>query len=216
MKLTTEILEAGMSPTGGWSRDQLRALRITGFEDDRERKWMTRAIGMEITPDQCAAFLSLRVRPDTHQPPTTIPQAGIVCDASCVDGNGTLKRDGYFHGRVEWQAVDLLTGEVVVKSHIQQQSTINIGETCAIVDSLKWLHEQGDSETPVYSDSKYGINWVKQRSTNSKLPHNEHTADALYDLRHAMKWLEVNDPKNPVLWFNSRTMGENPADFNRK
>jgi len=144
------------------------------------------------------------------------PLTGIVADASCVGGNGTKFRDGYFHGRVEWQAMDLETGELVLTSHVQEQSTVNIGEYIAIVDALKYLNDKGDHDTPVYSDSKICINWVKRKFTSTNLPVNNATRPALNEMVDAYEWLMAIDPNNPVLWWNKYTMGENPADFRRK
>ena len=112
--------------------------------------------------------------------------------------------------------VDLETGELVLTSHIQAQSTINIGEFIAIVDALKYLHDKGDSRTPVYSDSKICINWVRGRYTSSHLPLNDKTRPALNEMDDAHRWLKAVDPQNPVIWWNKFTMGNCPADFNRK
>jgi ribonuclease HI len=143
-------------------------------------------------------------------------RGGIAVDASCLADLGSKRRDGYFHGRVEWQAVALDSGEKLFVSHIQQRSTINIGEFCALVDGIKWLHDRDIHDVPVYSDSKYAIGWVAYRKTNTKLPRNEHTMDALHDMEEALAWLNRNDPRNPVLWWNKRIMGDCPADFGRK
>jgi ribonuclease HI len=150
--------------------------------------------------------------PASYQTPTV----GIACDASCYDGAGTKARDGYYHGKCEWQAVDLSTGEFIFRSHLQQQSTINLAEFIAIVDCLKWLSERGDNTTPVYSDSKIAINWVKRGYTNTALPRNSMTMEALDDAEEALNWVKRNDFKNPVLWWSAHRYGPMPADFNRK
>lgn len=141
---------------------------------------------------------------------------GVIVDSSCIDFRGTRLRDGYFHGRVEWQGIDLETGERVFDSPVHLQSTINIGEFCAIVDGMKWLHSKGKFTAPVYSDSKIAIDWVLRRTTSTSLPLNHHTAEAHYDLRKSLEWIIDNKPANPVFWWNSRKMGENLADFGRK
>lgn len=145
-----------------------------------------------------------------------IPQSGLVCDASCWDFQGSKHRDGYFHGKVEWQAMDLATGEMVIQSHVQPQSTINIGEFLAIIDCLKYLNANRDSTTPVYSDSKIALNWVENRYTNTALPRNDHTEIAIGELEGGLSWLRDIKPKNPLLWWPSWKFGENPADYARK
>lgn len=89
-------------------------------------------------------------------------------------------------------------------------------EFIAIVDALKYLHDKGDSRTPVYSDSKICINWVRGRYTSSHLPLNDKTRPALNEMDDANRWLKAVDPQNPVIWWNKFTMGNCPADFNRK
>lgn len=140
---------------------------------------------------------------------------GLVVDASCIDFQGSKERDGYFNGRVEWQGIDLETGERVFGSPVHRRSTINAGEFLAIVDGLRWLNERGMT-TPVWSDSQIAIGWVLSRKAKTKLPENSETAEVLYYLRSALKWLNDNDPQNPVLWWDKKEHGENPADFGRK
>lgn len=144
------------------------------------------------------------------------PNVGIACDASCVGFNGTIKNDGYFHGRVEWQCIDLATKEKVFASDVQPQSTINVGEFMAIVTSLKILHQRGDSTSPVWSDSKLCIQWVRGRYTSSKLPMNEFTWEALDGMAEFLAWLKETNPVNPILWWNKHKFGDHPADYGRK
>jgi len=144
------------------------------------------------------------------------PNVGIACDASCVGFNGTIKNDGYFHGQVEWQCIDLATKEKVFASDVQPQSTINVGEFMAIVTSLKILHQRGDSTSPVWSDSKLCIQWVVGRYTSSNLPMNEFTWEALDGMAEYLEWLKKENPVNPILWWNKHKFGDHPADYGRK
>ena len=145
-----------------------------------------------------------------------MPYSGIACDASCTGGWKTKEIDGYFHGKVEWQCVDVATREFLFKSDVQAQSTINIGEFMGIVTALKILHKNGDTESPVWSDSKYAINWARGRYTSSNLPLNEFTWEAIDAMEEFLQWLKKEDPPNPILWWNSRRFGEHPADYGRK
>lgn len=144
-------------------------------------------------------------------------RSGIVCDASCFDFHGTKKRDGYFHGKVEWQCIDLRTGETVFRSDVLPQATINVGEFMAIVTSLKILSKLEDATSPVWSDSKIAINWATKHFTSSRLPMNEFTWEALDAMEEALRWLIDTRPRNPILWWDKRRLGkENPADYGRK
>ena len=157
-----------------------------------------------------------RIKRAQQQMVQSTPTIGIACDASCIEGNGTKKRDGYFHGVTEWQAVDLSTGEIVIKSGRHEQGTINTAEFLAIVGSLRYLHSLGQYTTPVYSDSKITINWVRQKETRTALPRNEFTEPVLDDLEEALHWLRKTEIENPVIWWNQHKFGTMPADFGRK
>lgn len=137
---------------------------------------------------------------------------GLIVDASCISG----RTEDYFYGRVEWRVLDLDTGEVLLDSPVYDRSTINIGEFCAIVDALIMLHEKGEDDTVVYSDSQIAIAWVKNRKVRTKLPRNTATLMTHYDMEEKLKWLEDNDPKNPIEWWNEKTDGTNIADYGRK
>lgn len=141
------------------------------------------------------------------------PITGIVSDASCMAEPGTIGRDGYFHGRVEWQLFDLEQGAIIHRSDIYDRSTINLGEFCAVVDALRILHDRGDHRTPVYSDSMTACSWVRKRAIKTKLPENQETLDALICAWEAQEWLQKTRPRNTVQWWD---WGESPADFGRK
>lgn len=143
------------------------------------------------------------------------PKTGIVCDASCLPFVKSKYIHGYFHGMVEWQAVDLETGELVVTSYVQPRSTSVIGEFMGIVNALQYLNDHGDYATPVYSDSQIAVRWVNERYTATKLPRNFFTMKALNDLDDALLWLKEVAPTNPVRWWR-KEWGESPADFGRK
>lgn len=141
---------------------------------------------------------------------------GIAVDASCIPDLSSKKRDGYFHGRTEWQGVDLETGEKIISSSVYHRSTINLGEFCAIVDGLRWMDENNKPNEPVWSDSKIAIDWVRSRTLRTYLPRTKETTDALFEAEAALAWLNSNRPDNPILWWNKYELGENPADFGRK
>lgn len=144
------------------------------------------------------------------------PSFGLVSDASCRGDSKSKQRDGYFHGKVEWQVRDLATGEFVRSSHVQEHSTGPIGETLGVITALRYLHEKGDHTTPVYCDNETAIEWVQARVCRSKLPLNLKTASTITDLNHAFDWLNEKKPRNPVRKWQTKIWGENPADFNRK
>lgn len=146
-----------------------------------------------------------------------IPTHGIAVDASCIAGRGTIEANGYFSGKIEWRGVDIATGEMLFESRVYPAGTVNIAETCAIIDALCWLHQNDDHTTPVYSDSEVAIGWVNGQYHKSKMPLNEFTWEAVDTLEDGLKWLRENNPKNPVLKWETKKWGQEiPADFGRK
>lgn len=144
------------------------------------------------------------------------PEKGIVVDASCLAVQDSIERHGYFHGVVEWRARDIATHEPLHTSATFQQGNINIAEFIAIVDAVFLLHESGDTETPVYSDSLTAIAWVRNRKVRTKHPRNDETKAIMGMMDTCLQWLIEANPTNPVRFWDNVLWEENPADYGRK
>lgn len=57
MKLTYELLDAGKSKNGAWSRQQLQVL---GVKWPRKKGWMRRIVGQEYDAEVIDLFLKLK------------------------------------------------------------------------------------------------------------------------------------------------------------
>ena len=137
---------------------------------------------------------------------SVIPKKGIVVDGSTM-GNPGLS---------EYRGLDLETGEIVFKQNIGI-TTNNICEFLALVHALAHAKKNGLG-VYVYSDSQTAISWVKNRKCNSSLECNNNTKYA-YDLvNRAERWLRVNhhSVKGIYLKWETKSWGENPADYGRK
>lgn len=137
-------------------------------------------------------------------------------DASCLPVRESIRRDGYFHGVLEWKVIDLQTNKTMFNSRVYTHGNVNLGEYIAIIDALSLLRGIGDDNTPVYSDSLTAIAWFKKRKVKSKHPVNESTGPIMGCLKAAMEWQLTNRPTNPVLFWDKAIWDENPADFGRK
>lgn len=91
-----------------------------------------------------------------------------------------------------------------------------MGEFLAIVHGLAYLKERNDSTTPVYSDSRTAIKWVKDRKANSSLERSIKTEEMWMLIDRAEKWLATNQYKNPILKWETKHWGEIKADYGRK
>lgn len=142
-------------------------------------------------------------------PVATLPpevNRGSVCvDAACESNRYNL----------EYRGVDTATGQELFRKGPLKRGTNNLGEFLAIVDALKLLQTQGKA-SPVYSDSRNALLWVKERRVGSKLPRTEQTEAVWQRADAALAWLRNNDFSNPLLKWNTEEWGEIPADFRRK
>lgn len=130
----------------------------------------------------------------------------IAVDAACAGNPGMM----------EYQGVDVRTGERLFHVGPFPDGTNNIGEYLALVHALAWLDKGGNHEMPVYSDSRTAQSWVKRRHHASKLARTPRNAKIFELLSRADYWLQTHTPLNPVIKWDTERWGEIPADFGRK
>lgn len=129
----------------------------------------------------------------------------ISVDAACAGNPGLM----------EYRGVDNVTNTQVFHLGPLKNGTNNIGEFLAIVHALAWLKNKGQN-IPIYSDSVIAIGWVKQKKARTELPRTADTESVWELLDRAVVWLKNNTWSNPILKWETKTWGENPADFGRK
>jgi ribonuclease HI len=140
---------------------------------------------------------------EASQPPL-LPS--LCVDAACSGAPGP----------VEYQGIDLKTGERLFHAGPFKDGTNNVGEFLAIVHGLTWLVKHG-LEMPIYSDSENAIAWVYNGKANTKLEHTPANATLFALIRSAENWLAENELRDDaVLKWDTDQWGENPADFGRK
>lgn len=130
----------------------------------------------------------------------------ISVDAAC-SGNP---------GKMEYQGVDTKTGEQIFHFGPAPIGTNNIGEFLAIVHALALLEKRGDSSTPIYTDSRTALKWVKDKKAATKLPLTAQTKELLEMVRRGEAWLRAHPFKNQIIKWETEIWGEIPADFGRK
>lgn len=117
--------------------------------------------------------------------------------------------------RMEYQGVDTLTCIKIFHQGPFEEGTQNVGEFLAIVHALAHLKKQ-NSNIPIYSDSRNAIGWVQDKTHRSSLQRTDKNKKLFELLDRAVKWLKENEFENPVLKWETKAWGENPADFGRK
>lgn len=135
----------------------------------------------------------------------------IRLDAIAVDGACSKNP-----GPMEYRGVMVATGEEVFHIGPLAGGTNNIGEYIALIHAASLLARRGDLKTPIYSDSKTALAWVRRGRSNTGIKPTADNAKVLELLRRADAWLANNRIANPILKWNTEVWGEIPADFGRK
>ncbi len=134
------------------------------------------------------------------------PPGSIIVDAACSGNPGSL----------EYQGLDFYTGQRIFHKGPFANGTNNIGEFLAIVHGLAYLQQKNDQVAAVISDSKIAIQWVRQKKCKTQLTFDERNRDLKQLIDRATYWLSQNPIRNPILLWETKKWGENPADFGRK
>ena len=119
---------------------------------------------------------------------------------------------------MEYRGVRVATGEELF--HIGDKTplwgTNNIAEFLALIHVAALLKKAGDTTTPIYTDSRNALAWLRRGASRTTLAREPRTEATLEMLRRADAWLKANQIPNPILKWNTEEWGEIPADFGRK
>lgn len=146
-----------------------------------------------------------------HDPVDYSAIPGIRLDAIAVDGACS-----HNPGPMEYRGVRVIDGKEIFRVGPYEGGTNNIGEYLALVHALALLHRAGDTATPIYSDSRTGLSWLRRGAANTKITPTEQNAPLREVIARADAWLSAHGVKNPVLKWETEKWGEIPADFGRK
>lgn len=129
----------------------------------------------------------------------------IAVDAACSKNPGP----------VEYRGVDTKSGITLFKVGPLADGTNNIGEFLAIVHALAMTAQQGVA-TPIYSDSRTALAWVRDRKCKTTLKSTPNNAKILELVKRAESWLQTHSYTNRLIKWKTEEWGEIPADFGRK
>lgn len=142
---------------------------------------------------------------------TSTSRSKIIWDSVSVDAACSGNP-----GLMEYRGVETQNKNELFSIGPLEDGTNNVGEFLALVHALAMLKKQGDSITPVYSDSKIAISWVKRKKANTKLRKTRRNAELFDLITRAEKWLKANAYSTKILKWETKSWGEIPADFGRK
>ena len=152
------------------------------------------------------------IEPGGYPDYTVVP--GINLNAIAVDGACAGNP-----GVMEYRAVRVIDGSEVFHIGAKKNliGTNNIAEYIGMIHLAAMLAAQGDFSTPIYTDSRNTLAWLRRGHSRTSLGRDERTAPALDLLARADAWLAANGPiSNPILKWQTDLWGEIPADFGRK
>lgn len=135
-----------------------------------------------------------------------IDQKAIAVDAACSGNPGDM----------EYRGVEVSTGEELFHVGPFPGGTNNIGEFLAIIHALALLPSLGRPDTRIYSDSKTGMAWVKNRYPHTSIIPDKNNVKVIELLNRATRWIQTHTPTNPLTKWKTEEWGEIPADFGRK
>ncbi len=130
----------------------------------------------------------------------------IAVDAACSRNPGP----------VEYRGVAVGSATEIFKVGPLEDGTNNIGEYLAIIHAAAMLANKGDTTTPIYSDSRTALSWIRNRRSKTTITPTGRNDRLLEILKRADIWIATHNIPNPLLKWNTEEWGEIPADFGRK
>ena len=133
-----------------------------------------------------------------------------IADSYCVDAACSGNP-----GLMEYQCVHTTTRKRIFHQGPFEQGNNNTGEFLALVHALAFFADKG-IDTPIYSDSKVAMTWVKHKHCKTNLAKNAENTQIFDLIARAENWLTAHEVKNKLLKWDTKAWGEIPADFGRK
>ncbi len=130
----------------------------------------------------------------------------IAVDAACSKNPGP----------VEYQGVMVGTGQQVFHVGPLAGGSNNIGEYLAIIHAAALFAKTGDTTTPIYTDSRTALSWIRNKRSKTSIVRNAENERLMHILDRANAWIATHNIPNPILKWETEQWGEIPADFGRK
>lgn len=185
--------------------------QIDGFPKAKFKSFFSQKAAEEAFAKDSSDFIQSRTAPVSKLPKEELQRIGDpIEDSIAVDGAWNTNT-----GVVEYQGVYNKTYETLFHVGPLEDGTNNIVEFLAIVHALA-LCKQWYWDIPIYSDSKTALAWVKSKRARTDHPVSEKNKKLFDLIRRAEHWLANNEYRNPLLKWETKAWGENPADFGRK
>lgn len=188
--------------------------QVEGFPGARYKSFATQdaaTAAFRGRPEDHMAFL--RKLADVKDAPVDYSQIpGIRLDAIAVDGACS-----HNPGPMEYRGVRVADGKEIFRVGPLEGGTNNIGEYLALIHVAALLERAGDRTTPIYTDSRTALSWLRRGRSNTTVAPTPDNARLMEILARADAWLSRRHTiPNPILKWDTDNWGEIPADFGRK
>lgn len=212
MKRKFYVVWKGLSP-GIYDSWQECEAQVQGFAGARYKSFNSIEAATEAFrgsyEDQATLLIAMASRKPQVSDFSAFPE--IRTDAIAVDG-----ACAGVPGPMEYRGVEVATGREIFHFGPLDGGTNNIAEYLALVHALALLDKRGDHSTPIYSDSRTALSWLRNRRSKTTLERTGRNARVFELLERANRWVATHALVNPVLKWQTEEWGEIPADFGRK
>lgn len=137
--------------------------------------------------------------------PPEVDRGAWAVDASCLGNPGMM----------EYRGVEVGTGREIFRVGPYPYGTNNIGEFLALVHAMALMTQKGEFHN-IYSDSKTGRSWVRNKRPKTSLKPRPENAKIFELMARASAWLQTHSFPAKLMKWETDQWGEIPADFGRK
>lgn len=201
----------GVYKTWAECQDQIRAFSGAKFKSFPSLAAAEKAYGEHPDEHYGKSDPSKKKKPTPKRTDAELKAFGVDFDAIAVDA--ACKGNP---GPLEYQGVELSSKVNLFHKGPFPEGTVNIGEFLAIVHAVALLRNSDQPDRTIYSDSRIGMSWVRQKKCKTKAVQTAANQRLFQLIRRAEKWLRENEVRNPIVKWDTKEWGEIPADFGRK
>ena len=184
--------------------------QVSGYPKAKYKGFSSRAEAETAYSGNYWSFVGQKAKPGVKSL-DELAKLGVILESVAVDA-----ACAGVPGPMEYQGVDVLTGEKIFHAGPFEDGTNNIGEFLAIVEALQLLAAEHKPKKPIYSDSVNAQLWVRARTCRTQLQPTNRNGIIFNLIVAAENWLREHPVTNPILKWETSEWGEIPADFGRK
>jgi ribonuclease HI len=203
------VVWEGVKPGIYTTWDDAKA-QVMGYPTAKYKSFESKAEAEEAFKNSYLKYYDFSKKNEKDKPQNAgnqkIIQESIAVDAACSGNPGDM----------EYRGVYTRTKQQIFHQGPFKEGTNNIGEFLALVHALAFLKREEKHTTPIYSDSRTAIAWVRNKKVKTELKETPRNEKIFELIDRALAWLQNNTYQNPIIKWETQDWGEIPADFGRK